>query len=360
VTGLLSGQRPGATTAYTVGFDAAGYDETKYSRLSADHFGARTVEYQVTRKDVRELLPQLATTHDEPFGNASVLAAYCCARAAVADGQTRLLAGDGGDELFGGNERYRTQLMFDRYGAIPGALRRGLLEPLASVGWLSRVPVIRKGPGFIRQASRPLPDRLQSYNFLERTSPSRIFAADFLAGLDTDHPFAVQRATWAAVPDAGTLDKMLFLDWQITLADNDLRKVDRACDLAGLEVTYPFLDDDIVDFSLAIPADWKVRGPTLRHFFKRAMVGFLPDATLAKSKQGFGLPFGVWAKEDAQLRDVIRGPVEFLQGSGIVQKTYVDELWRRHEHESAAYYGVFLWVLANLGMWLDAHRSKFS
>ena len=102
----------------------------EYARIASRHFGTTPLEYYVTPDDVLATLPMIAAAFPEPFGNSSAAAAYHCARIAREHGIELLLAGDGGDELFGGNERYAKQLVFERYGRVPAALRTGLLEPL--------------------------------------------------------------------------------------------------------------------------------------------------------------------------------------------------------------------------------------
>lgn len=124
VSGLVSELSGLPAEAYSIGFDAEGFDETEYARLAAKHFGCNLHEYYVTPADVRAAIPQVAAAYDEPFGNASAVPAYLCARRAAQDGRTILLAGDGGDEIFGGNARYAKQKVFEAYWAIPGPLRR--------------------------------------------------------------------------------------------------------------------------------------------------------------------------------------------------------------------------------------------
>ena len=98
------------------------------------------------------------------------------------------------------------------------------------------------------------------------------------------------------------INRMLAYDWRYTLADSDLPKVQGAAAMAGIPVGYPLLSDRLTDFSMALSPDWKVRRLKLRWFFKEALRGFLPDATLTKKKKGFGLPFGVWAASDPALK----------------------------------------------------------
>ena len=141
-----------------------------------------------------------------------------------------MLAGDGGDEIFGGNTRYAKQKLFETYGRIPRALRRGLIEPLAfAMPGGERLMPLRKLGSYIRQASVPLPDRLETYNFLHRSPLAEVFEPDFLAAVDVDEPLAMLRDVYQRTTSTSPVNRMMHLDLKITLADNDLRKVSRMC-----------------------------------------------------------------------------------------------------------------------------------
>ena len=113
-------------------FGESAYDELDYARSAARHFGVKLHEYVVTADDIADAAPRIAEAYDEPFGNTSAVAAYYCARLASGHGVTLMLAGDGGDELFAGNERYTAQRIFEAYGRVPRWLRAAL-EPLLDV-----------------------------------------------------------------------------------------------------------------------------------------------------------------------------------------------------------------------------------
>ncbi|MFO1331768.1 MAG: asparagine synthase-related protein, partial [Rubrivivax sp.] len=164
--------RPAAT--YSIGFEAQGYDEMAYARIAAKRFGTEHHEYYVTPDDLVRTIPEMAAHCDQPFGNSSVVPAYHCARMARDDGVTRLLAGDGGDELFGGNTRYAKQRVFGWYDGVPGPLRGGLLEPVLERSPLGALPLARKGRSYVQQAKVPLPDRMQQYNLLLRLGTDAI------------------------------------------------------------------------------------------------------------------------------------------------------------------------------------------
>lgn len=356
VTGLMSELQRQDAEAYSIGFAAEGYDEMPFARTTAQHFGVKLNEYYVTPEDIVNALPMVATSYDEPFGNSSALPAYFCARMAKENGVDTLLAGDGGDELFGGNERYLRQEVFERYALIPSALRRGLIEPLAAV-LPSAVPLADKTRSYIEQANTPLPDRMQSYNFLHRHAAEEIFVPAVLAEIDRELPLQLLRDVYHRPQPASDLNHMLYMDWQNTLADNDLRKVSHMCAVAGVHVTYPMIDDTLVEFSCQVPSQWKIKDGNLRHFFKRALTGWLPDTTISKSKQGFGLPFGVWMRSYTPLREMAYDNLQKLKSREIIRPDFIDRAITMHQSEHAAYYGELVWILTVFELWMDAKKQ---
>ena len=358
VAGLIGevAGRPAAT--YSIGFEAEGYDEMQFARIAAKRFGTEHHEYYVTPEDLVRSIPDVAAHYDQPFGNSSVLPAFYCAKMAREDGVTRLLAGDGGDELFGGNSRYAKQRIFGWYDQVPGALRGGLLEPLLERTPLGALPLAKKGRSYIEQAKVPLPDRMQMYNLLLRLDPLHVFTPDFLAQVDESDALRQQRGVWQQVQGGSALNRMLAYDWRYTLAEADLPKVCGSTSLAGVAVGFPFLDQAVVDFSLGLPTDYKLKGLKLRWFFKEALRGFLPDEIITKKKQGFGLPFGVWATRHAGLRAFASESLHALASRGIVQPGFarrlVDELLPQHP----GYYGEMVWILMLLEQWLRTVPSS--
>ncbi|RZL34079.1 MAG: asparagine synthase, partial [Rubrivivax sp.] len=223
VAGLLRETTGKAPPSYSIGFEAEGYDEMEYARIAAKAFGADHHEYYVTPADLVAAIPSVAAHYDQPFGNSSAVPAFYCARKAHGDGYTRMLAGDGGDELFGGNTRYAKERVFHVYSQIPAPLRAGLLNPLFMNPVTGSIPLLKKGTSYIAQARVPMPDRMQSYNLLDRLGIDDILTPGFLATVDTQAPRQHQRATWAAGPrDASLVNQMLAFDWRYTLAENDL------------------------------------------------------------------------------------------------------------------------------------------
>lgn len=341
---------------YSIGFKADGFDEIEYARITARHFATRAHEYYVTPQDVADAIPLIARAYDEPFGNASAVPTYLCAKKAHDDGIRLMLAGDGGDEIFGGNVRYAKQKIFELYFTVPGVLRSGLIEPLAFLPGASHLPPAQKLQSYIRQAKVPLPDRLEAYNFLHRSPLADIFDTRFLEQIDQQEPIALMREVYQRTASKSPINRMMHLDLKQTLADNDLRKVNRMCELAGVEVRYPLLDEEMVEFSAEVPAALKVKGFKLRYFFKEALRDFLPQETITKTKHGFGLPFGLWMNEHPPLRDLAHDSLASFKQRGYLKPAYLDHLIEQHRTGHASYYGVMIWVVMMLEQWMRARK----
>ena len=352
LTGFLGQVSCAPARTYSIGFDAPGYDETQYARLAARHFGTEHHEMYVTADHVAAAVPRLAQAFDQPFGNASALPAYYCARMAREDGVTRLLGGDGGDELFGGNERYAQQAVFGRYEALPSALRQLAIEPVLFVLAARRQHgLFRKARSYVRQALTSMPGRLDTYNLLQHYGQKTVLEPDLLEQVDLSAPRDLLEQLYWRSNGASQINRMQALDLQLTLADNDLRKVGAACELAGVEVAYPFLCDAMLDFSASLAPHHKLRGTQLRPFFKRALKSRLPSTILKKKKHGFGLPFGYWLRHHTGLRELAGDSLQSLKRRGIVQAGFIDALFDRHLEEHPAYHGTMVWVLMMLEQW---------
>lgn len=356
VCGMLARVRPQPASTFSIGFDVPGFDETGYARIAAKHFKLDHHEYYVTPVDVVSSVGTIAASYDQPFGNASAVPAYHCAKFAREHGIRRLLAGDGGDELFGGNERYAKQHLLSLYGRVPGVLRRGLQPLLMSTPGIGKVPPLRKLRSYVEQASPAMPFRYETYNLLDHLGAANVLTADFLASVDPSHPRALLVDSHAPFVDASLINQMLAIDIRFVLADGDLPKVGNMCNLAGVDVTYPLLDDRLVDFSERLSSDMKLRGTRLRWFFKRALDDFLPREIITKQKHGFGLPVGQWLVTHEPLFDLAKASIDQLQSRGIVRPQFVDQLMHGDLHRHAGYFGTMAWVLMMLGLWLDSRK----
>jgi asparagine synthase (glutamine-hydrolysing) len=356
LAGLLGEVTGEPARTYSIGFDAEGYDEMAYARIAARHFKTRHHEYYVTPDDVATAIPAIAAVHDQPFGNASAIPAFYCAKLARDDGIDTLLGGDGGDELFGGNERYAKQYLYSLYSDLPLTLRRSLIEPI-----VFRVPemgVIGKAQRYMRNAVLPMPARYENYNLLERLGPENVFTDEFLAGVEQREPASQLARVYDSAQAATLINRMLALDLKFTLADNDLPKVMRSCELAAVDAEFPMLNDAVVSFSAHLAPRLKLKGSKLRYFFKEALRDFLPPEIIAKQKHGFGLPFGAWVRTHRRLRELALESLTGLKRRQIIRPEFIDQLVTDRVADHPAYYGTMVWVLLMLEQWFRAHTGS--
>ena len=356
IVGALTAARGAPVDTFSIGFDAEGFDEMEYARCAVERYGSRPHEYYLKPADIVTAIPLIAREYDEPFGNASAVPTYFCAKAAREAGFENMFAGDGGDEIFGGNARYAKQRLFEAYAHLPTLMRHGLIEPLAQLPGLSDRFPLSKLKSYIAQAKVGLPLRLESYNFLHRTPLDQIFTADFIHAVDPSTTDAAITEVYERTTSNHYINRLMHLDLKFTLADNDLRKVGTMTEAAGIEVHYPLLDDRMVAFANALPVDYKVRGQKLRWFFKEALADLLPEKIINKSKHGFGLPFGVWSNQYAPLGEIVGDCLSDFKQRDWVQPAYLDHMLTMQRGPHASYYGVMIWVTMMLEQWLQANE----
>lgn len=358
ITGYLAHNTNRTINAYSIGFEESGYDETEYAKIAAKYFGAHLKMYYVTPSDIASAFSDVVRGYDEPFGNSSAIPTYLCAKVAREDGMTTLLAGDGGDELFAGNARYAKQYLFEPYKRIPATFRKHLIEPLLLNNMVhTRHQPFAKLKSYIEQAKTPMPDRMERYNFINYFSAEKIFNADFLASIDQEYPISEKRRAYNRPNNASMLNRMLYMEWKFTLADNDLIKVNSACAMAGMDVRYPMLSDELVNLSTKIPSNLKLKGQNLRYFYKESLTGFLPEQIINKTKHGFGLPFGEWLKKSPVMQEHIYDNLAALKKRSYIKPEFIDHIIDIHRTQnSASYYGTMVWILAVLNEWLESRH----
>lgn len=354
VAGMLREVTGRAPRTYSIGFDAQGFDEIGYARIAAQHFGTQHHEYYLRPEDVVAAIPRIAAIHDQPFGNSSAVPTYYCARLAKENGVEALLGGDGGDELFGGNARYAMQQLYSLYSDLPSTVRKGLIEPVLLA--MPAISVVGKAQRYIRTASQPMPARYDNYNLLERLGPENVFNADFLDAVDADEPRRQCAGEYGGAQAESLINRMLAFDLKYTLADNDLPKVTRSCELAGIEARFPLLDDALVGFAASLAPELKLKGMTLRYFFKQALQGWLPPEIIAKKKHGFGMPFGTWLQAHKPLEQVVLDSLADLKRRRIIRLEFIEQLTSNYLQRHAEYFGTMVWVLMLLEQWFKRHR----
>jgi asparagine synthase (glutamine-hydrolysing) len=360
VSGLVGTLTGRPANCFSIGFQESSFDELQYARVAARAIKAKHTEYIVTPQNACDAIPTLLEAFDEPYANASAIPTLYCARLARDNGVGVLYAGDGGDELFAGNERYASLRVFRHYERIPRIARERFLEPLVfALAARSPSTLLRKAKKYIERASLRPEERFFSYGFFH-TVPIAEFLENSLleaAGSDYD-PLTEPRRLFAAAPANTELDRQLYADLHVAISDNDLIKVTRMTDAAGVEVRFPFLDTRLAAFAATVPADMKMRGGQLRTFFKRAYADLLPPEVRAKRKHGFALPIPTWLRTHPELRemmhDLVLGPRAVQRG--FFRKRALEDLVDRHRTDTTSYYGTILWNLMVLELWQRRYR----
>lgn len=359
VLGLLGKIAGEGIKSFSVGFEEAAYNEIHYARVAADHFKSKAYEYFVRPTEALQAIPDLAAIYDEPFSNSSAIPTFFCLKMAREAGVKVMFAGDGGDELYGGNERYLTEKVFTLYHRIPRALR------FAIDGSVELVPGFypwRKVRNYVRKANQPAVERFFAYQTYFRDRADEYFSADFIDSIEREFPLEVPRRHYERAGDIAALNRLLYIDLKLAVSDNDLFKVNRMAETQGIQVRYPFLDPHVAEVAGKIPANLKVKGWSKRYIFKKAFGNLLPEEILQKKKHGFGLPTGDWLRHDAGFRELARSLLldpRSIQ-RGYFRKPALERLLKLHDEEKSSYYGSHIWTFMMLELWHRHHVDRVS
>jgi asparagine synthase (glutamine-hydrolysing) len=272
-------------------------------------------------------------------------------------GVTVMFAGDGGDELFAGNERYVTEKVFTLYHKIPSTLRPPidhLVELFPPISPFTKVS------SYIRKAKLMPIERFFSYQLYFKDHANEYFSDEFRGSLDLDFPNRIhQRHYLNAGEEVDPLNRLLFMDLKLAIADNDLFKVNRSAEIFGVRVVYPYLDKTVAFASARIPARLKLKGWRKRYIFKKAFMNLLPNEILIKKKHGFGLPTGDWLRTHSGFRDLARSLLldQRSINRGYFRRKALEDLLRRHDSEMTSYFGSQIWNVMMLELWHRVHMG---
>jgi asparagine synthase (glutamine-hydrolysing) len=308
---------------FSIGFDEPQFDELEYARTVARHFGTDHHEF-VVRPDGLSILGDLVSHFDEPFADSSAIPTWYVSEIARRH-VTVVLSGDGGDELFGGYDRYLAHprvAAFDRLPA-PG------LRKLAALVW----PHLRhgaRGKNFLRHVARDAAGRyLDSIAFFQPDERRALFTQDVRSALTSDAEATLARHfdRFAALPHES---RMMRFDFETYLPEDVLTKVDRMSMAHSIESRVPLLDNRVIDFAAALPSRFKIRDGRRKHVLKEALRGLLPPEILDRRKQGFGIPLGVWFR--GGLTDLFSEVLESPRARqrGYFEPSFVSRLLREH------------------------------
>jgi asparagine synthase (glutamine-hydrolysing) len=357
VAGLLARRGKGPVQTFSIGFGEDKFNELEYAHIAQKHFGTQHRDSILSAEQALEIIPQVVAAFDEPFGNASAIPTYHCCQVAKSSGVNVMLAGDGGDELFGGNSRYATDKIFQLYEVIPDVMRRRFLEPLVNHFPL-RLGIVNKARRYIRRANIGYVERGTEYAPLRKFAANEVLAPGMPYRNGQEDLLAIPRAYHRNAPACSELNRQLYVDIKVTLSDNDLPKVVRTSEFAGINVRFPYLDVPLAEFSGRLPANLKLRGFEKRYLFKRAVGKLLPKEILTKKKHGFGLPIGVWIQSHPKLRSwaeqILYDPRTYQRG--YFQRKFIEHLFKlMDENTSSPFYGDVMWIFLMLELWHRHH-----
>jgi asparagine synthase (glutamine-hydrolysing) len=359
VTALMSETAGSRVQTYSIGFREKSFDELDYARRVAEHFGTEHTEFVVDASQVRDLVPTLMQFLDEPLADASIIPTFIISKLARRH-VTVALAGDGGDELFGGYDTYKAYKAARLYQRVPRFLRQGLVRPAVRLLPASkkRLSLEFKAKKFI--AGVEYPPEVANVIWWGAYTPGdrmKLFTPEFLASLRED-PYAPVASclSRAPGPEADTLDRLAYLDLKLYLQDDLLVKVDRMSMANSLEIRTPFLDYTFVEFAATIPSRLKLKGFTSKYILKKMLKGRVPDEVLTRKKIGFDIPLGPWIREE--LWDFANDTLSpaALARHGFFNAAYVRGLLE--EHKTGAHnHRQLLWPLIIFQFWHDHYLS---
>ncbi|MGA2366164.1 MAG: asparagine synthase (glutamine-hydrolyzing) [Steroidobacteraceae bacterium] len=336
---------------FTIGLNYQRFDEAPYARAVAQLYGTDHHEQTIT-PSLTSLLPDLVWHLDEPSDPLS-LCTYHVAKLASRYVKV-VVGGDGGDELFGGYDRYYGNVYASHYRRVPEVLRRYLLGPALSIipesgwyksighqlRWLHRLSFLSGGERYAASLS---------YFYFDNASRTALLAPDASAQLGNADAGRVLKLPFTSV-HGDHIDRMLYADSKIRLPDHPVMITDRMSMAHGLEARSPFMDHRLAEFAARLPSSLKVRGRNLRYIQRKLAARYLPEEILSRPKQGFSsaLPY-ILRKEYRTMYERFLRNAELVK-AGIVNRDAIDQLLKEHL-AGRVDHGNRLWLLINSEVW---------
>lgn len=355
VVGLMTEAAEDPVHTFSIGFpDEPSFDERDAARLVSRHFGTRHTEFSVSL-DAVSLMDRLLWHHDQPYADSSAIPTFIVSQLAREHVKV-VLNGDGGDEVFGGYDRFRA-----------AALSRTLPWPVAEAG--RRVTHIlprqhsyfslqRRAARFLELADRPVRERYQSWIAVAHgTLLDELISPDVRALAGEEQPDAAMAAQYDRAADLPELDQILYANFRTYLPDDLAVKMDRMSMANSLEARSPFLDTALIDYLARFPASRKVGLRRLKPMLRQSFFPLLPREVWNRKKHGFGVPMGTWFRGELGTMfqdEVLAGDARI---ANLLEPATVARLWREHAaggHE----HGFRLWTILTLERWLRSLETS--
>jgi asparagine synthase (glutamine-hydrolysing) len=368
VVALMQTSTDRPVQTFTVGFEAQGFDESSHARAVAEQLGTHHTEVRVTPADALDVIPRLPSVYDEPFADSSQIPTYLISSMARQH-VTVVLSGDGGDELFGGYNRYVWVPAIERWRmGVPSPLRRlaaWSLDQLQPAAW--RGIVGTAGPLLPARFRHRLPeDKLQKLVAgLRSSAPAETYGslvthwdpADIVDGVEESKTIATDPTTWPALHDVQ--QQMMFVDAVSYLPGDILAKIDRASMAVSLEVRAPFLDHRVVSFAWSLPSGIKIRNGRGKMPLRCLLKRFVEAPLVERPKMGFGVPIGEWLRGPlrAWAEDLL--DARRLRDEGYLRPEAVQAAWEEHlsGRRNRQYH---LWDVLMFECWLESVATSIA
>lgn len=325
---------------FSIGFEEEDFNELRYARMVAEHVGAEYHEF-VVKPNALEILPKLVKHYGEPYADSSAIPTYYVSKE-TRKHVTVALNGDGGDESFGGYERYVAMELSEKVRTIPAWMRRtaiaGIPERIAGISTVRNVKSVLK-------ASSLSPDRRYA-NWISTFTDSAKSDVGFTSR--SDQLGSIDR--FLSNGSLQMIDRMLYADLLNYLPNDLLVKVDIASMANSLEARSPFLDHKVIEFAASLPGNLKTRGTTTKFLLKKVASRLVPPEAIYRRKWGFGMPIGRWLRSDlSELVNECLFTNRFYQ-RGLFEKSAIERLWREHQTATKDHTWK-LWNLLMLELW---------
>jgi len=347
VVGLMARASSRPVKTFSIGFDEPEFDELEHARRVATHFGTDHHEF-VVRPDGLSILDRLIEHFDEPFADSSAIPTWYVSEMARRH-VTVVLSGDGGDELFGGYDRYLPHPRVARFDNLPLPGKR----QVASMVW-PLLPHGTRGKNFLRHVARSDNGRyLDSIAFFQPDEKQALYSADMQQVLGKNHAEDLLARHFSRFDALPPHSRMMRFDFETYLPEDVLTKVDRMSMAHSIESRVPLLDNEVIEFASRLPASLKIANGRRKHVLKEAASRLLPSDILDRRKQGFGVPLGVWFHGGLTdvFSDVLRAPRTRQRGyfaSAFVDRIVDEHLSGKRDHS------LRLWQLVVFELW---HRQ---
>ena len=368
IVSLMQAQTNTPVKTFSIGFSERDYNEAKYAKRVASHLNTEHTELYLDANDVLSVIPKLPTIYDEPFGDSSSVPTYLVAKLAREHVKV-VLSGDGGDELFGGYNRYFLgEKLWKNISLIPTGFRESFGRALTSVSpktWDSLIsPTSRFLPSHLRfgvigdkihKLARLMDARTADEFYLKLISQHNRESSLVIGSADT-RCWADNQMEFFESKDF--VERMMFHDLLAYLPDDILTKVDRAAMSVSLETRVPFLDHELVEFALEIGRSKKIRSGRGKWLLKQVLYKYVPKSFFERPKQGFSFPLDCW----------LRGPLrewaetlldeKLLRDQNFLNISLVREKWSEHLSGKRNWQH-WIWNVLMWQAWLAEPSNKY-